>query len=319
MPEDVKPQVQALLDQMDALGIPKIHYISTEAARNLMETTARARLEDYPAPDVLEVENASTGAGYGHVPVRIYRTTDDKKAPVIVFYHGGGHVIGGLDSYDTVSRFVALKTGCTLVSVDYRMAPEFPFPAAVDDCYDATRWVADHARKLRVDRSRLAVCGDSAGGNLAAAVAIMARDNDHFDISAQVLVYPVTDYRGGTPSHGLYGSGYGAVESETVEWFMERYLPDPAMRDDWRACPHNAASHAGLPPTLILTAECDVLRDEAIQYAEQLTAAEVPVDYVQYEGMVHGFFSYLGLIDDAEHAHETVGRYLRRIWALAVE
>ncbi|MEM6461859.1 MAG: alpha/beta hydrolase [Pseudomonadota bacterium] len=315
MPEDLHPQMQAFIDTLDKLGIPKVQAMSTDAARALSESLAAARNEDYPPPDVMEVENASTGAGYSHVPVRIYRTAAQDNAPVIVFYHGGGHVVGSLDSYDTATRFLALKAGCTVVSVDYRMAPEHPFPAAPEDCYDATRWVADHAAELRVDTSRLAVCGDSAGANLAAVVALMNKENGAIDISAQVLIYPVIDYRGGTASYDRYGKGYGVLETEGVKWFMDRYLPDPAMRDDWRACPKNAPSLAGLPPTLMLTATCDLLHDECIDYMNQLKGASVAVEHAEFPGMVHGFFSYLGLVDDAARAHETIAGYLHRIWA----
>ena len=273
-----------------------------------------AAREDYPPPPVAQVEDRSTGADYGDVPVRIYRTTADEKAPVIVFYHGGGHVIGSLESFDTVARFLALKTQCTLVSVDYRLAPEHPFPAAVEDCYAATRWVADHATDLKVDPKRLAVCGDSAGGNLATVVALMARDSGAFAVSAQALIYPVIDYRGGTASYERFGQGYGVLETATVAWFMERYLPDSSQRDDWRACPRNAHSMAGLPPTLMLTASCDVLYDECVAYAAQLRAAGVPVEHVDFPGMVHAFFNYLGAVDDAERAHEAVAGFLNGVW-----
>ncbi|MDC1198914.1 alpha/beta hydrolase, partial [bacterium] len=171
-----------------------------------------------------------------------------------------------------------------------------------------------HADALRVDPDKLAVCGDSAGGNLAAVVAIMARDSGAFAVSAQALIYPVTDCRGGTPSHERYGKGYGILEAETVTWFAERYLPDPELHDDWRASPRNAVSHAELPTALVLTAECDVLRDEGAAYAVQLRTANVPVEHVEFPGMIHGFFGYLGLVDDAERAHHTVAQFLQRIW-----
>ena len=314
MPDDVHPQIQAIIDRMEELGIPKVQDLTTDAARALVENMSAARREDYPPPEVFEVQNATTGPGYSHVPVRIYRTTADTRAPVIVFYHGGGHVFGSLDTHDTATRFLALATGCTLVSVDYRMGPEHPFPAAVEDCYDATRWVADHADALRVDPARLAVSGDSAGGNLAAVVALMARNSGAFAVSAQALIYPVIDYRGGAPSHERFGEGYGILEAETVAWFKERYLPDPELHDDWRASPRNAASHAELPTALVLTAECDVLRDEGSAYAAQLRDANVPVEHVEFPGMIHGFFGYLGLVDDAERAHHIVAQFLQRVW-----
>ncbi len=314
MPDDVHPQIQAIIGKTVELGIPKVQDLSTQAARTLFENMSAARREDYPPPDVLKVENTSTGPGYGHVPVRIYRTSTEARAPVIVFYHGGGHVLGSLETHDTAARFLARTTGCTLVSVDYRMGPEHPFPAAVEDAYDAAHWVADHADALHIDPARLAVCGDSAGGNLAAVVALMARDNADFSISAQVLIYPVIDYRGGTPTYARYGKGYGVLEADTVSWFMERYLPDPELRGDWRATPHNAASHADLPPALILTAECDVLREEGREYAAQLKAADVLVEHVEFRGMIHGFFGYLGLVDDAERAHVVSARFLEAVW-----
>ncbi len=315
MPEDVHPQIQAIIDRTVELGIPKVQGLTTEAARALVERLSEARRETYPPPEVFAVEDTSTGAGYSHVPVRIYRTSADMQAPAIVYYHGGGHVFGSLDTHDTIARFLAQSSGCTLVSVDYRMGPEHPFPAAVEDAYDAARWVADQAQSLRIDASRLAVCGDSAGGNLATVVALMARDSGAFAVSAQALIYPVVNFRGGTPSYDRYGKGYGILEADTVTWFMDRYLPDLKLRDNWRASPINAASLAGLPPALILTAECDVLHDEGVEYAAMLRAAGVLTEHAEFPGMIHGFFGYLGLVDDTERAHETVAKFLQDVWA----
>ncbi|WP_372571852.1 alpha/beta hydrolase [Ruegeria jejuensis] len=255
-----------------------------------------------------------TDPAYGSVPLRIYRTNSDQNAPVIVFFHGGGHVFGDLRTSDTTARFLALKTGCTLISVGYRKAPEHPFPAAVEDSFSALRWVMENAGDLSIDPARLALCGDSAGGNLAAVAAMMARDAG-IAVAAQALIYPVIDYRGGTGSYDRYGAGYGILETDTVAWFRERYLPDPTMYEDWRANPGLAPSHVGLPPALVLTAECDVLHDEGAAYAQQLRHAGVSVEQVDFSGMIHGFFSYLGLVDDAERAHETVARYLSEAWA----
>lgn len=314
MPVDVHPQIQAIIDRAAELDVPSLQHLDCDAARAQAEKLADARRESYPSPEVHEVENTTTGPGYGHVPVRIYRTSAAEQGPVIVFFHGGGHVVCSLDTHDTMARFLARTTGCTVISVDYRMGPEHPFPAAVEDSYEATRWVADHARVLRIDANRLAVCGDSAGANLAAVVAIMARDRNDFAVSAQALIYPVIDYRGGTPSYKRYGKGYGSLEADTVTWFMEHYLPNPDHRDDWRACPRNAASHSCLPPALVITAECDVLRDEGAGYAEQMEASGVYVRHVEFQGMTHGFFGFLGLVDDAVRAHETVDLFLQSIW-----
>lgn len=314
MPDDVHPQIQAIIDRTHALGIPCLQHLKYGAARAQVEELATARRESYPSPEVHEVENSTTGPGYGHVPVRIYRISQSENAPALVFFHGGGHVVCSLDTHDTMARFLARTAGCTVISVDYRMAPEHPFPAAVEDSYDAARWVADHAALLRIDADRIGVCGDSAGANLATVVALLARDRAEVSLSAQVLVYPVIDYRGGTGSFEQYAKGYGSLEADTITWFMEQYLPDPSMRDDWRACPANATSLAELPPALVITAECDVLRDEGAEYAQQLKASGVNVQQVEFQGMTHGFFGFLGLVDDAARAHETVGAFLQDVW-----
>lgn len=314
MPDDVHTQIQSIIDRSSALGIPSFQNLEVSAARAQAERLSAARRKAYPLPEMHEVENTTTGPGYGYVPVRIYRVSAVEQEPVIVFFHGGGHVICSLDTHDTVARFLARTAGCTVISVDYRMGPEHPFPAAVEDSYDAVHWVADYAKDLRVDVGKLAVCGDSAGGNLATVVALLARDRSEFPVSAQVLVYPVIDYRGGTKSFERFAKGYGSLEADTVLWFMEHYLPDPSLRDDWRACPANAPSHIGLPPAMVITAECDVLRDEGAGYADQMKASGVDVQHLEFKGMTHGFFGFLGLVDDAAKAHETVSAFLKRVW-----
>lgn len=314
MSKDLHPQIQAIIDRTREMGLQCLQHLDVTTARAQAEGLAAARRASYPPPQVNAVENTTTGPGYGHVPVRIYRTSDAENAPVVVYYHGGGHVVCSLETHDTLARFLALKAGCTLVSVDYRMGPEHPFPAAVEDSYDAARWVADNADRLRVDPGRLAVCGDSAGANLAAVVALLARDTGDVPIVAQSLIYPVIDYRGGTASYDLYGTGYGSLETDTVSWFMEHYLPDPASRDDWRACPALARLDDRLPPAQILTAQCDVLHDEGVAFARQLRAAGVDVRHEDFKGMIHGFFGFLGLVDDAERAHETVAVFLNDMW-----
>lgn len=309
MPEDVHPQIQTVLDKMAELNLPKFQTGSASDARALMEGMADARRESLPPPYVAEVTNTTTGPGFGHVPVRIYRPNPDTISPVIIYFHGGGFVIGSLESYDTVARSLALKCNATVVSVDYRMAPEHVFPAAGQDCFDAVRWVSANVNSLKIDPAKLVVCGDSAGGNLAAVATLMARDAG-VPIAAQVLIYPTIDTRFDTASYERYATGYGPLEAKTVEWFMDHYLPNRAMREDWRASPKYAPSHANLPPALVITAECDVLRDDGVAYTELLTAAGVATEYVEYAGMIHGFFSYLGLADDAEAAHDRVAAFL---------
>lgn len=315
MPDDVHPQIRAIIDRATELGILPLQHLECGDARAQVERLSAAQRKDYPPLEVHDVENTSTGPGYGHVPVRIYRTSSGNQVPVIVFFHGGGHVVCSLESHDSMARYLARTVDCTVISVDYRMAPEHPFPAAVEDCFDAARWVSEQSQSLRVDPGRLAICGDSAGANLAAVVALMARDRGGFPVSAHVLVYPVIDYRGGTPSFKAYEKGYGNLEAETITWFMEHYLPDPMLRDDWRACPANAPSHRALPPALVITAECDVLRDDGAGYAELLKASGVQVKHEEFQGMTHGFFGFLGIVDDAARAHETVRAFLQGVWS----
>ena len=310
MPKDVHPQIQTLLDAMAALNLPALQTLSVQDARAMFESFADKRRESYPSPHVNAVIDTDTGPTHGNIPIRIYRPNSDTAAPAIVYFHGGGHVIGSLNSYDTVARTLANTCNATVISVEYRMAPEHVFPAAPNDCFTATQWVTQNAEILKIDPTKVAVCGDSAGGNLATVVALLARDAS-LSIAAQILIYPVIDYRGGTASFERYATGYGGLEAETVTWFMDHYLPEPATRDDWRACPRNA-NLSGLPPTLLITAECDVLHEEGSTYGEQLQAAGVLVEHVNYKGMIHGFFNYLGLTDDAQNAHQAVADFLKR-------
>jgi acetyl esterase len=296
---------------MAALNLPAIQTLSVDDARAMFEGFADSRRESYPSPPVDQVTDTTTGPDFGDIPVRIYRPNTDPAATAIVYFHGGGHVIGSLNSYDTVARTLTNTCNATVISVDYRMAPEHIFPAAPNGCFAATQWVVQNAETLQIDPTKIVVCGDSAGGNLATVVALMARDAD-LPIAAQILIYPVVDYRGGTPSFERYATGYGGLEAETVTWFMDHYLPDPKTRDDWRASPIQAASLENLPPALIITAECDVLHDEGAAYADALSAAGNTVTYKDYTGMIHGFFNYLGLADDAQDAHQTVADFLKR-------
>ena len=314
MPIDVHPQIQEILDITAQAGIPKFQDLSPQEARRLMEKMANARRKYYPPPRISSVEEMSTGETFNNVPVRLYRRNDKGGGPALVYYHGGGHVVGSLDTHDTVSRNLCNIARCTVISVDYRMGPEHPFPAAVDDAYQAARWVSQYAEELLVDRERLALGGDSAGGNLAAVVALMARDNKSFPVASQALIYPVVDYRGTTPSYERYAQGYGLLEARTMNWFRSHYLRDAEAFEDWRASPILAESHENLPPALVLTAQCDVLHDEGVAYVERLRASGVDTEHTNYVGMVHGFFGFLGQVDDASSAHQRVGEFLQHHW-----
>ena len=243
IPNDVHPEIQAFLRQVAEAGIPAIQDLTPEGAREQFEAGMRARLEVFPAPPVASVENRTIPGPAGPVPVRVYRDTDpaEGKRPVLAWFHGGGHVIGSLDTHDAMARHLCREAGCVVVSVDYRMGPEHPFPAAVEDCVATVRWLAEHGREVGADPGRIAVGGDSAGGNLAAVAALVARDEGGPALRHQLLVYPVTDYRCRGPSYERYARGYGTLEAESMRWFQRHYLGGPERADDWRASPLLAA------------------------------------------------------------------------------
>ena len=268
-----------------------------------------------PAP-VGAVEDRSIPGPAGDLPVRIYHPDlDAQTLPALVYFHGGGHVIGNLDTHDAVARNLCNGAGCIVVSVDYRLAPEHKFPAAAEDAFAAVGWCAVHGAEIGIDPRRMAVGGDSAGGNLAAVAALMARDAGGPAIRLQVLVYPVTDYACDTESYRTYSDGYGMLDAPSMRWFRDHYLRGDADRLDWRAAPLRAGDLTGLPPALVLTAQCDVLHDEGEAYARRLRAAGVEVEYRKARGLIHGFFTMAPMIDGAVRAQALVCDALKRAFA----
>ena len=233
---------------------------------------------------------------------------------MLVYYHGGGWVIGDLDTHDTLCRELANAAGIAVVAVDYRMGPEHRFPAAVDDCIAATRWVREHAAELGVDATRLAVGGDSAGGNLAAVVAIAMREAGDVPIRFQLLIYPATDQRRGWPSHTSNGQGY-MLTADTMAYFHDHYIADKAQDLDWRASPLLHPDLSKLPPALVLTAGYDPLRDEALQYSHKLTQAGNRCTHILFERQIHGFITMGKVIDEANTAVQICAAELRRALA----
>jgi acetyl esterase len=305
MPLD--PQARALLDQMTAMGLPPFHQQTVAEARDAIVAFAAAAGE----PEAVSgVDDRTIPGPQGTIPVRIY--TPDAPGPlaVLVYFHGGGWVIGNLDSHDGVCRLLANAARCLVVSVDYRLAPEHPFPAAAEDAYAALRWVADNAKALGGDRSRIAVAGDSAGGNLSAVVSHMARDRGGPRLVHQVLIYPVTDAPSDNASYRDNAEGY-FLTAEMMQWFWNHYVGTGPGRNDPYARPLRAKTFAGLPPALVITAEFDPLRDEGEAYAANLREASVPVRLSRYDGMFHGFFGMVTFLDQARAAVREAAGVLR--------
>jgi acetyl esterase len=303
------PQARTLLDLIARSGIPPTHQLTPAQARHYYR---ERRALTQPAPPALPVVRDLQADGpAGPIPVRLYRPSADRTLPVLVYYHGGGWVIGDLDSHDVLCRQLALAADCAVVAVDYRMGPEHRFPAAVDDCVAATRWVRDSAAALGVEASRLAVGGDSAGGNLAAVVALIARDAGDLPIAFQLLIYPATDQRRIAPSHTTNAQGY-LLTADAMRWYHDHYIDDPKHDLDWRASPLLAPDLSRLPPALVLVAGYDPLRDEGIAYAQKLTEAGSRATLVSFERQIHGFVPMGRAIDEANDAVALCAQALRR-------
>jgi acetyl esterase len=296
------PQVQTLLDQFRDLGGPELAEVEPAQAREMIAMMAQL---GPPPLQVAAVDDHWVPVQGGEILVRTYRTSTDASLPTVVFFHGGGWVIGSVDISDASCRQLASLSGCLVCSVDYRLAPEHKFPTAVDDAFAATVWIAEHAHELGGDPSRLAVAGDSAGGNLSTVVSLLARDNGGPKIAYQALIYPAVDFVQEWPSYERNGDGYFLTRRD-MEWFRDHYLSSVADRSDWRASPLGAKSLAGLPPALIIAAEFDPLVDQDLAYAEALERAGVPVTLRQYDGVIHGFWSMEGVIDKGGEAMNEV-------------
>jgi acetyl esterase len=299
-------QVEALRGRRLAAGARPIRELTVAEAR-----AADDGEETVPAPDSgVTVDELDIPGPAGILPARLY-SPRGAPGPGVVYFSGGGWVMGSLDGADAVCRRLARATKCRVVAVEYRRAPEHRFPAAVDDCYASVQWVAENATDLGIDPSALAVGGVSAGGNLAAAVTLLARDREHPRLAFQFLVYPPLDHRADTPSRREMADPL-FFDRDDVAWCWRHYLRAPADGDDPLASPLRAADLNGLPPALVITAERDPLRDEAELYAARLADSGVPTELVRFAGMVHGFFSLIGVVDAAAEAQELTAAALRR-------
>jgi len=314
------PQARALLDFIEQRGVPPTHTLTPVEARRFYHERRAVTQPD--SPEAGSVQDLQAPGLHGTIPLRMYKplqaadqvTAGTQTLPVLVYFHGGGWVIGDLDTHDTLCRQLSNASGCAVVAVDYSMGPENRFPAAVDDCLAATRWVQGNAASLGLDASRMAVGGDSAGGNLATVVSILARDAGDLPIIFQLLIYPATDMRRVAASHTTNGQGY-LLTTDTMAYFQGHYI-DEKHHLDWRASPllHTDLSH--LPPALVLTAGYDPLRDEGLAYSQRLSEAGNRATHICFERQIHGFITMGRVLDEANTAVSICASELKRALAL---
>jgi acetyl esterase len=314
MPVTLDPDAAAVFKAFQEAGRPPYETVSPAEARELY---LKGRFVSNPEPpELASVEPLTIPSPAGSIPARVYTPTRLRKAgglaPGLVFFHGGGWVIGDLDSHDVVCRKLADEGELMVVSVDYRLAPEHKFPAAVDDAIASTKWIAENAKQFGIDASRLMVGGDSAGGNLAAVVAISARDGNGPDIAGQLLIYPAIDFAMTHPSHKEPETSILLTHS-VIRWFSDHYLNGAADVHDWRASPARAKTLIGLPPAYVLTAGADPLRDEGDEYARRLKEAGVAVTHRTFPGQFHGFFTMGKLLQQANVAAGEIGVWLKAL------
>ncbi len=307
MPLD--PAAQSLLEQFKLQGAPPFEMMSVPEAR---ESAMAFRDLGGDAQVVADVRNVLADGPEGQLPVRIYHPAPGTRLPLLVYFHGGGWVIGNIEVVDKACRALANTAQCVVASVEYRLSPETKFPGPVEDCYSATRWLAEHASEFGANAKQLIVAGDSAGGNLAAAVPLMARDRGGPEIAYQLLIYPVTAPARGTrfASYEENADGY-LLTRAAMEWFWDLYLAKPEDGKNPYASPLEADDLSGLPPAMVVTEEYDPLRDEGQAYAKRLQEAGVPTKLVHYDGLIHGFFWMGGVFTQVTDLLEQIATDLR--------
>jgi acetyl esterase len=310
MPLD--PQVEKVLKQTEALGLPAYQDLSPAEARKQMLDLAPPV---DPLRSVNRVEDRSLPGPEGDIPIRLYYPEGDAPFPVVVYFHGGGWVIGDLDTHHAFCHALAKTSYCLVVSVGYRLAPEHPYPAAVEDAYAATGWVAENPELIQADPDRLAVAGDSAGGHLAAVVSLMARDRKGPRIDLQVLIYPIADYNFDTPSYIQNREGYNLTRDLMI-WFWNHFLNDESEADDPYVSPLRAQDLSNLPRALVLTAGFDPLRDEGEAYCRKLQRAGVNATLLRYPGMIHAFIRMTAQLDKANEALDEVSATLKEVFKI---
>lgn len=301
---DLDPQIIEVLRRLAEAGTPPVETQTPELAR-----AAFVRASEWQFGEVDELPSVEDADADG-VPVRIYRPEEgDAPGLGLVYLHGGGWVLGSVDTHDGITRALARRAGCVVVSVDYRLAPENPYPAALDDAWTAARWVLEHASELRLDEERIGVGGDSVGGNLAAVVARRGRDHG-MPFAAQLLLYPTTSTRTDTPSYSLFASGYGLTR-DAMRWYWKQYLGDGDGSTNPDISPSSLMDMRRLPRAIVITAEADVLRDEAETYAQRMLLAGNETEGYRYDGMIHGFLRMAGVVERSRTALDEIADSLR--------
>jgi len=305
------PKVQALLTAQRLSGAPPMHALTPEQARADMRAQVLAVSGTLAA--VARVDDRTVPGAAATLPVRIYTPQGTGPFPGIVYFHGGGFVIGDLETHDPLCRQIAARTGAVVCAVHYRLAPEHPFPAAADDAVAAARWFMAHADDAGVDRDRLFVMGDSAGGTLATVTALAVRDQLGPHLRGQILVYPITDHvDAGAASYTEFADGYGLTR-DGMRWFLRHYAADPHDATDPRVCPVRMPTLRGLPPAFVVTAEYDVLRDEGERYAERLREDGVDVTFERAAGLHHGFIRLFGILEEPAQWIDRIAAWMRRV------
>jgi acetyl esterase len=305
----IDPEARAYLDWMQSLGLPPLAEQGPEEARRL--NRLRVPMLAGEVEPLERIEDVTVPGPAGSIPARLYASVRGEVLPALLYMHGGGWVVGDLDSHDSFCRALARRAECLVLSIDYRLAPEHRFPAAVEDAWAALLWLHDNASSIGAAPDRLAVAGDSSGGNLAAVVARWARERGGPVLAAQVLIYPVTDHGFDTPSYGAAATGYGLTR-DSMRWYWEQYLADPSQAGSPDASPLRARDLSGLAPALVITCALDPLASEGSAYAAALSSAGVRVEHIEEPDMIHGYIRMAGVIGRARKSWDDCARFLRR-------